>query len=101
MREAMDSGVGAPATLPVMKIVNARQLQRSNAFLMDMGGFAGLFDESHADAHETMQRHLWGGARRISGGAEDVMKNQLAERALGMPGDMRADKDIPFDDIPH
>jgi hypothetical protein len=29
-----------------------------------------------------------------------VLRNQLAERALGLPGDMRADKNIPFDQLP-
>jgi acyl-CoA dehydrogenase len=29
-----------------------------------------------------------------------VLRNQLAERVLGMPGEMRADKDVPFDKLP-
>jgi alkylation response protein AidB-like acyl-CoA dehydrogenase len=100
VREAMSKGSGVPATLPVMKIINARKLQRSNAFMMDLLGYSGLFAEAHPDQKDAFQRYLWGGARRISGGAEEVMKNQLAERALGMPGEVRADKDIPFDQVP-
>lgn len=101
VRETMAKTGSPPTTLPVMKIINARKLQRSNAFLMDIYGYAGLFAETHADQSEVFQRYLWGGARRISGGAEEVMKNQLAERALDMPGDIRADKDVPFEKIPH
>lgn len=100
VRETMDAGGMPPATMPLMKIINALKLQRSNAFRMDLDGFAGLFAETHADQEDVFRAYLWGSARRISGGAEEVMRNQLAERALGMPGDMRTDKHVPFNEIP-
>jgi hypothetical protein len=28
------------------------------------------------------------------------MRNQLAERALGLPGEVRSDKNVPFDQLP-
>ncbi|MDB5448495.1 MAG: hypothetical protein JWQ97_3812, partial [Phenylobacterium sp.] len=37
---------------------------------------------------------------RIAGGADEVLRNQIAERVLGMPQEMRLDKDVPFDQIP-
>lgn len=37
---------------------------------------------------------------RILGGTDEVMLNIIAERILGMPADIRADKDIPFNEIP-
>jgi hypothetical protein len=30
-----------------------------------------------------------------------VLRNQLAERALGMPSEMRADKGVPFNELPY
>jgi hypothetical protein len=29
------------------------------------------------------------------------MKNIIAERVLGLPADIRVDKNVPFRDIPH
>ena len=39
-------------------------------------------------------------ANSIEGGTTQVMKNILGERVLGLPGDIRFDKNVPFNKIP-
>ena len=82
------------------KIVSANNLQAIGICGIDSGDMAGmLIDEE--DGMSSFQA-AWLGAPglRIAGGPDDILKNFIAERALGLPQDPRADKGLPFKDIP-
>ena len=99
--EQVQSGVGLPATVALVKLVSATLLQETHAFLMDLDEYEGAFSSDETNREEVFFQYLWSSAMRIAGGADEVLKNQLAERALGMPGEMRADKGVPFNELPY
>ena len=45
-------------------------------------------------------RFLRSRANSIEGGTSEVLHNVIGERLLGLPGDVRVDKDVPWRDVP-
>lgn len=70
---------------------------------LDLLGHYGLLDDPEEAMMEGAFQHrfLWAPGLRLGGGTDEIMKNIIAERVLGLPGDIRVDKTVPFRDIPN
>ncbi|MGL4542015.1 MAG: acyl-CoA dehydrogenase family protein, partial [Polymorphobacter sp.] len=84
------------------KLVAGATMQDIAAFALDMQGEAGiLVDPELATANGRFQAMLLRSpATRIEGGSDEILRNIIAERVLGLPGDIRVDKAVPFNQIP-
>ena len=86
----------------IAKVVNAAKLQEIASFGMDLLGMAGgVMDPALAPMHAMFQDALLSSpSHRIAGGTDEILRNIIAERVLGLPGDVRVDKDVAFNQLP-
>ena len=84
------------------KLVAGSMLQDIAMYAMDMQGASGMLtDPDTAEAAGQFQAMLMSSpSTRIAGGTDEILRNIIAERVLGLPGDIRVDKDVPFNKIP-
>ncbi len=83
------------------KLVSGSMLQDIAAFAMDLQGASGALAGNDAELAGQFQAMLLSSpSMRIAGGTDEILRNIIAERVLGLPGDIRVDKDVPFNKIP-
>ena len=84
------------------KVVTASLQQQIASFGLDMLGMAGgVLQDELAPMHGLFQNALLSSpGMRIAGGSDEILRNIIAERVLGLPGDVRVDKDLPFNRLP-
>ena len=84
----------------ITKIVSAGKLQDIGNFGIDSLDMAGMLRADSMDIKGFQNAWLGAPGLRIAGGTDEILRNIIAERVLGLPQDPRADKGIPFKDIP-
>jgi alkylation response protein AidB-like acyl-CoA dehydrogenase len=92
----------------VGKLAFAEANKAIYAFCLDLLGAEGTLYSSyamtrpeHAMFTDSVQKSfLRARANSIEGGTSEIMRNILGERVLGLPGDIRVDKDRPWSEVP-
>jgi alkylation response protein AidB-like acyl-CoA dehydrogenase len=109
-RASQQRAVGTPGPEgSIGKLALAELHKDITSCAVDLEGANGmLFPEGYPMARpettalwrSAQQSFLRSRANSIEGGTTEIMKNILAERVLGLPGDVRVDKDKPWVDVP-
>jgi alkylation response protein AidB-like acyl-CoA dehydrogenase len=91
------------------KLVYAELNKRIYDLATSLLGPAGMLYDTYAfsqprpgdpESNDVRRRFLRSRANSIEGGTSEIMKNILGERVLGLPGEPRADGELPWSDIP-
>jgi alkylation response protein AidB-like acyl-CoA dehydrogenase len=79
------------------KLFVSQHLSLTGDLLMDLVGMAGLLAEERAVDNgmwQTAFLNQW--MSKLGGGTDNIQRNSLGERVLGLPREPRHDKDVPF-----
>jgi alkylation response protein AidB-like acyl-CoA dehydrogenase len=90
MLSAMLRGVGTGSEPSIIKIYHSELLRDFTGLAVDLGGIAAQYLQPVllGGGYETgywMHDHLYSWACTIAGGSNEIQRNIIAERALGMP----------------
>lgn len=109
-RAAQRAGTPGPEG-SVSKLAQAEINKRIWETAIDVLGADGLAFEAGYELRQAAGGHdstvglakyqfLRSRANSIEGGTSEIMRNILGERVLGLPGEPRADKNVPWKDVP-
>jgi alkylation response protein AidB-like acyl-CoA dehydrogenase len=93
------SGQVARGELPtpasaILKLLDATNQMRSTDIAVELAGRSAASDTALAGQYLMRQ------ARCLAGGSNEIQRNIISERVLGMPREAAADRDAPFRELP-
>ena len=83
----------------ISKVVVAKTMQDMASFALDLAEAGGFAIQPGSDLEKLQNSYVGSAGLRIAGGTDEILRNIIAERVLGLPGDLRPDKDTPFSQL--
>jgi acyl-CoA dehydrogenase len=102
MITALSKGEDPGPEASISKVVVAANNNESANFALDLQDSGGILDDEELSGfgNQFQRQFLRSPANRIEGGSDEILRNIIAERVLGMPADLRPDKNVPFSQVP-
>ena len=98
---ALSQGKTPGPEVSIGKLVNSGRLQEAANLGAELHDESGLLMEEDMPMRALFQRaYLYSPGWRLGGGTDEILRNTIAERVLGLPPDVRVDKGVAFKDIP-
>ncbi len=93
MLSLADAGAGPGPEAALAKLAAGRVSRRWDELADAVRGAGAMVRDEYTPAQ------LWAPATRIAGGTDEILKNVIAERVLGLPAEPRTDASMPFRDV--
>jgi alkylation response protein AidB-like acyl-CoA dehydrogenase len=98
-RQQVQAG-GGSSLASLGKLAKSRILHSSGALRYRLLGPRGmLYDPADAAAYEVDHELMWGFFNSVGGGTDQIQRNIIAERILGLPKGHEPDRGVPFRDV--
>jgi alkylation response protein AidB-like acyl-CoA dehydrogenase len=91
---------GGSSLASLGKLAKSRILHSSWALKFRLLGARGLlYDQSDKDAYEVDHQLMWSFINSIGGGTDQIQRNIIGERILGLPKGHEPDRGVSFRDV--
>jgi alkylation response protein AidB-like acyl-CoA dehydrogenase len=98
VRTALGKGASAPET-SLIKLVYSQMARETSDLTLAVEGLRGMLAGDDAPEGGYWQRRfLSAPSLRIAAGSDEIQRNVIGERVLGLPRDVQVDRDMPFRD---
>jgi alkylation response protein AidB-like acyl-CoA dehydrogenase len=97
----METGALAGQSAAITKLFTATSAERKTTIRLELAGSdaltwpAGTGTAGRGAGEDYLERQ----ATSLAGGSNEIQRNLIAERVLGMPREWAADRDIPYKDV--
>ena len=86
----------------LLKLGGALVQQRRDEFGLSLAGVSGVTWAPEESAWaEWSHTYLYGRQLSLGGGTNEIQRNNVSERVLGLPREPMFDRDVPFNEVPH
>jgi len=100
LQTALSKGVPPGSETSVMKLFAAEYLRRlGDTSLELLGPEGGLLEADGPASTDWQLRFLYAPAIRIAGGSNEIQRNIMAERVLGLPRELSMDRELSFREL--
>ena len=98
---ALSRGQQPGPEMSILKLVAGKGILDIAGFAMELAGPEGMLSHEVLGKEWAFLQRLWLSAPgiRLAGGTDEIMRNTVAEHVLGLPREMRTDRDIPFREL--
>ena len=83
----------------INKVVSGKLMQDLASLSMELMGESSLISGEGPGNGAFQRQWLSAAGFRIAGGTDEILRNIIAERVLGLPSDVRVDKDVTFAEL--
>ena len=95
-----EGSIGKMAAADLNKEIYEKVMDLMGAEAMLYGSYEMIRPETAMGSDTAQKAFLRVRANSIEGGTSEIMRNILGERVLGLPGDVRVDREIPWSEVP-
>jgi alkylation response protein AidB-like acyl-CoA dehydrogenase len=98
---ALSKGKEPGPEMSILKLVAGKGILDIASFALELAGPEGVLGHQDLGSEWAFIQRRWLSAPgiRLAGGSDEIMRNIIAERVLGLPGEVRTDRKTPFREL--